>query len=229
MSIFGRYSSFYDPFAKGSPKPNTLKLRVLNVVSAEAVSPPNDSEANESFPLTYNARTNLGIHGQGTVIANCTGPIGLLFSFSTDDQSKSSLYAQITETSVDLWYGPTAPQGSTGYLPPDRVSIQGDVVNEAQAPSSTMPTFLRPEMPYAARYWLSIDHKNGILRFGRDYANLAFVLYEARLKKKVDPGVWHWIDEKYVFIDSLATVDVQQRGGRLTARRGCIRLAVMAS
>ncbi|KAJ7135800.1 RmlC-like cupin domain-containing protein [Mycena epipterygia] len=60
-------------------------------------------------------------------------------------------------------------------------------------------------MKYTARYWVSIDHKNGILRFGRDYANLALVLYEARLKKNVPPG--------YTFIDNLTTVNVQQNGG----------------
>ncbi|KAJ7482462.1 hypothetical protein FB451DRAFT_1364525 [Mycena latifolia] len=271
MSNSGRYSSFYDPFAKGNvvngsdvfpdelrslhidapPPYNTLEC-VLNVVSAEAAtSPPLDSdptvtyykastnlgirgqgivecllnvvsaEAATSPPLdsdptvTYNACTNLGIRGQGTVIANCTSPIALLFSLSTDDQSKLSLYTQITETSVDFGYGPTAPKGSTGYLPLDRMSIQGNVVNAP--PSGTAPIFLRPEMPYPARYWLSIDRKNGILRFGRDYTNLAFVLYEARLKKKVDPGVWHWIDDKYTFIDKLTTVNVQQIGGNLTA------------
>ncbi|KAJ7831327.1 RmlC-like cupin domain-containing protein [Mycena olivaceomarginata] len=234
MSVPGRYSSFYDPFAKGNvvpasdvfpeakalsflhvdaPPPYATLKRVLNIVSAKAVSQP---EANGSDSLTYNASTNLGIHGQGTVIANCTSPTGLLFSFSTEDNSKSSLYAQITEFAVDLWHGPTAPVGSTGYVPPDRVSIQGSVVNEP--PNAPTRTFLRPEIPGPARYWISVDHKNGILRFGRDYVNLAFVLYEARLKQKVDPGVWHWIDEKYAFIDHLTTVNVQQRGGNLTAR-----------
>lgn len=238
MSIVGRHSSFYDPFAEGNvveggsdifpnaevlsplhidappPYSDTLKC-VLNIVSAKAaVRLPKNSKANDSFPLTYNARTNLGIHGQGTVIANCTGPISLLFSFSTDDQSKSSLYAQITETSVEFWYGPTAPQGSTGYLPPDRIVIQGDVVKKS--PSGTT-TFLHPEMPYPARYWLSIDRKNGILRFGRDYANLGFALYAASLKKKVDPGVWHWIDDK-VRVTTLLVEELPAWVDHLTVR-----------
>jgi len=42
-------------------------------------------------------------------------------------------------------------------------------------------------------------------------------LYAASLKKKVDPGVWHWIDDKYAFIEDLTTVNVQQTGGKLTA------------
>ncbi|KAJ7205583.1 hypothetical protein C8J57DRAFT_1734617 [Mycena rebaudengoi] len=217
MSVSGRYSSFYDPFAKGNvvgasdvfpeskltlflhvdaPPPYATLKRVLNVVSAKAISQP---EANGSDSLTYNTSTNLGIHGQGTVIANCTSPTGLLFSFSTEDDSSR-----------------LSPVGSTGYVPPDRVSIKGSVVNEP--PSAPTRTFLRPERAGEARYWISVDHKNGILRFGRDYANLAFVLYEAKLKQKVDPGVWHWIDEKYAFIDHLTTVNVQQRGGNLTAR-----------
>lgn len=113
----------------------------------------------------------------------------------TDDSSNSSLYARVTQGSINFWYGPTPPQGSTGFLPEDRVVIPGEIVNKF-----TTPTFLRPKSPYAARYWFSVDHKNGILRFGRDYANLAFVLYEARLKKYIaDPGVWKWIDDKVWF------------------------------
>ncbi|KAJ7831319.1 hypothetical protein B0H14DRAFT_2592761 [Mycena olivaceomarginata] len=187
------------------PPPYTTLKRVLNVVSAKAVSRP---EANGSDSLTYNASINLGIHGQGTVIANCTSPAGLLFSFSTEDNSKLSLYAQITEFAVNLW--------QHWICAADPVSILGAIVNEP--PKAPTRTFLRPEMSSPARYWISVDHKNGILRFGRDYANLVFVLYEARLKQKVDPGVWHWIDEKYAFIDHLTTVNVQQRGGNPTAR-----------
>lgn len=213
MSVFmdHYYSSFYDPFAEGNvvessdvfpnekalslvhidaPPPYSTLKSIINVVTAKDTAP-SGSEAND-LPLTYNASTNLDIQGQGTVVANCTQPICLLFSFSTNDPSQSSLYAQITENSVDFWYGPTPPKGSTGYLPPDRVEIQGKIIN-------TTPTFLRPDNPYSARYWFSVDHKNGILRFGRDYTNLALTLYEARLKEKVDPGVWHWIDDKVCF------------------------------
>ncbi|KAJ7776563.1 hypothetical protein DFH07DRAFT_936873 [Mycena maculata] len=256
MSAFCRHSSFFDPFAEGNvvedsdifpkakvlsglhidaPPPYSTLKSVLNIASAKVIHLPNDSEANGSFPLTYNAHNNLVIHGQGTVIANCTGPISLLFSFSTEDQSKSSLYAEITETSVQFSYGPTAPHGSIGYLPPDRVLIKGDIIKqpvdgaspEREAKPTIMPMFLRPEMPYTARYWLSIDHNNGILLFGRDYANLALALYEARLKQYVDPGVWHWIDDntyqrkltilQHAFIDNVSIVNVQQKGGNLTA------------
>ncbi|KAJ6536062.1 hypothetical protein B0H19DRAFT_1270876 [Mycena capillaripes] len=107
MSVPGPHSSFYVPFAQGNvvgasdvfreskalsflhvdaPPPYATLKRVLNVVSAGVVSNVSDS-------LTYSARTNLEIHGQGTVIANCTSPTGLLFAVATEDNSKSSLYA----------------------------------------------------------------------------------------------------------------------------------------
>ncbi|KAF7302580.1 hypothetical protein HMN09_00892500 [Mycena chlorophos] len=225
-----RYSNFFDPFAAcnvvqatdvftdtkaltvphiDAPPPYSLALKsVLNVVTART---PNKStwDGSESF-LTYTAQTKLNIHGQGTVIANCTQPVALLFAFATDDRNKSSLYVQVTDKSVEFGYGPSAPPGSSGFLPADRVQITGK-------PIGPTDNFLRPDMPYPARYWVSVDHKNGVLRFGRDYANLSMAMYEAQLKERVPPGVYHWIDEKYAFIDQLTTVTVQQSGGSFTA------------
>lgn len=183
-----------------APPPYSATLKdVLTVVSAKA-----QSTSDEGDSLVYNARAAISILGQGTIVANCTEPNALLFTFSTDDSSKSPLYTQITEKTVNLWYGPSAPSGSTGFLPKDRVEIKGEVIHgKKHGDKDSEPvcteqnhTFLRPNMPYSARYWLSIDHKNGILLFGRDYANLALALYETRLKKRAPPGVWHWTDEK---------------------------------
>ena len=206
MSTFiDRYSSFHDPFAEGNvversdifpkafsslhidaPPPYSNLKSILNVDSARSeASVPNDSN-----DLTYNARASLAIHGQGTAVANCTAPNCLLFTFSTDDNAELSLYTQITERSVDFWYGPSPPTGSDSFLPSDRVAIKGQVAKIPQ------PTFLYPPGDYSVRYWLSVDHKNGILRFGRDYTNLSLALYEARLKKEVSGGPWPWIDPK---------------------------------
>ncbi|KAJ7071430.1 hypothetical protein C8F01DRAFT_433764 [Mycena amicta] len=226
-----RYAAFFDPFAPGNvvqtsdvfpetkvfalphvdapPPYSPSQKSVLTVVTAASASP--DSNTSDASFLTYNARTNLRIQGQGTVIANSTGPLSLLFAFSTKDVSKPTLYIQITENTVDFWYGPSPPQGSAGFLPADRVAIEGRVMG------LSTNTFLRPGMPYPARYWVSVDHKNGILRFGRDYANLSMAMYEAQLKQRVPPGVNHWKNEKYAFIDELTTVTVQQTGGSLTA------------
>jgi hypothetical protein len=213
-----RYASFYDPFAEGNvvgpseifpdvkhlasvhidaPPPYTAAKTVLKVISAEK------SSASDSDGITYDADTKLNIHGQGTVVANCVSPIRLLFTFSTDDSSNPSLYVEVTENTINYWYGPTPPKGSSGFLPGDRVAIQGNLINISPT-ATTAPTYLHAH-DYPARYWLSVDHKNGLLRFGRDYTNYALALYEAKLKKLVPPGVWHWSDDKvqiYLFLNS---------------------------
>ncbi|VDB87461.1 unnamed protein product [Peniophora sp. CBMAI 1063] len=227
MSIFAdRYASFFDPFADGNvveksdvfrdalssvhvdaPPPYQPNLKgILTVVSAEAV------DHKSSDAIQYVATTDMAIHGQGTVIASCTMPTRLLFTFNTDGGDRA-LYVAVYESSVEFGYGPAAPPGSNGFLP-ERVTIEGSVVGDS-VDSGLAPTFLRPTLQYPARYWLSVDHKNGILRFGRDYANLTLTLYAAELKKRVDPGVLHWKDDNYEFIDKLTTVTVQQLGGDL--------------
>lgn len=227
MSLFtDRYASFFDPFAEGNvveksdvfpdaflslhvdaPPPYQPNLKsILSVVSAEEV----DVEHKSADSLQYSATTDMVIHGQGTVVASCSMPLRLLFSFNTDDRTRA-LYVAAAETSVEFGYGSAAPAGSTGYLPgpAELVPIKGYVVGDSET-SGLAPTFLRPTMEYPARYWLSVDHKNGILRFGRDYANLAMTLYEAKLKERASPGVWHWMDKNVgSFIYDLITITIR--------------------
>lgn len=200
-----RYSSFHDPFAEGNivgasdifpdafsflhidaPPPYSNLESILKVESARL----EETLPNDSNDLIYNAHATLAIHGQGTAVANCTAPNRLLFTFSTDDNAElsRSLYTQITERSINFWYGPSPPADSDGFLPPDRVAIEGRVV---KIPEST---FLYPPGDYSARYWLSVDHKNGILLFGRDYTNLSLALYKVILKREITGHPWPWID-----------------------------------
>jgi hypothetical protein len=219
-----RYSSFFDPFAKGNvvgpsklfpevealsslhidaPPPYTTPANnVISIVSALAPSP---QDPNEAPSLAYEVEpTRLAIRGQGTVVANCTGPDRLFFTFLADNGPEDpqlamyALYAEIADDSVKFWYGPAPPDGaSAGFQPGDRVAIPGNLVNDPQsnkAPSNLRPTFLHQHQE-PARYWMSVDHKNGVLRFGRDYVNLSLALYEANMKE-VKNGVERWIDEK---------------------------------
>lgn len=141
--------------------------------------------------LSYNLQAKLDIHGQGTVIANCTAPMRLLFTFSMDPddttQPQWALYVPVTENSIEFWHGPAAPAGSTGFLPGahDLVLIKGEKVNDADA-------FLRPGVKYpgGSRYWMSVDSRNGVLRFGRDYTNVGLTLFEAILKDQVAAAPW---------------------------------------
>jgi len=161
----------------------------VNDKSAITAAPARITAFKASSSLTYHAQTTLAIRGQGTAIANCTSPERLLFTFSTDDKTQLSLYTQVTEQSVDFWYGPSPPTGAIGFLPVDRNVIKGDVSTKV-----SHVKFLYPPRDHPTRYWLSVDHKNGILRFGRDFTNLSSTLYEARLKKE-ESGVSCWIDE----------------------------------
>jgi len=199
-----RYSSFHDPFAEGNivgasdifpdaflslhidaPPPYGNLESILKVDSARLEGTlPNDSN-----DLIYNAHANLAIRGQGTAVANCTAPNRLLFTFSTDEDDELSLYTQITERSINFWYGSSPPADSDGFLPQDRVAIEGRVLKIPE------PTFLYPPGDYSVRYWLSVDHKNGVLLFGRDYTNRSLALYEVILKNEVTGGPWPWIDE----------------------------------
>jgi len=184
---------------------------VATVGSASSeITLPRDLDSN-NFSITYNLQTNLDIHGQGTIIANCTAPIRLLFCFWTNDNTQPSLYTQVMEKSVDFWYGPTPPKDSTGFLPSDRIAIKGNIVNSPKISQSNIktPTFLYPQKDYPVRYWLSVDQKNGVLRFGRHYTSLSLALYEARLKQKVEPGVWRWIDDKVcIFLSESCRADL---------------------
>lgn len=215
--FFQRSASFFDPFAEinvvgpseifpdakqlsglhvDAPPPYS-EVKSLKVVSAETPRLPNDSSDGSS--LIYNASTKLSIHGQGTVVANCVSPRHLLFTFSTDDASKPSIYIEVTTNTINFSYGPTPPAGSTGFLPPDRVAIPGAVKN-LSAQAHSVSTYLHTHN-FPARYWLSVDHKNGILLFGRDLTNLSLALYEAKLRSLDTTGVPRWIDEKvYIFI-----------------------------
>jgi hypothetical protein len=103
MASLDRLAAFYDPFAKGNfvgpskkftklsfdhidaPPPYTggfTEEAILRVVSAHATT---GTESEDDQSITYTASTQLRIKGQGTVVANCTSPSRLLFTFVSDD------------------------------------------------------------------------------------------------------------------------------------------------
>ncbi|KAI0273448.1 RmlC-like cupin domain-containing protein, partial [Gloeopeniophorella convolvens] len=68
-------------------------------------------------------------------------------------------------------------------------------------------------------YWVSLDRKNGALRYGKKYLNAGLTLYEVNLKHMSGDGVPEWNDETYASFDNLTHVTVTQVGGDIGALR----------
>lgn len=175
-------------------------LPAAGVISLTGPLPP--APKPESSPTTDRKPTppvneyKLPVPGQGT-IAVSSNP-GDTFTLAVGSEEwEALLLMRVGTDSCKLSY--TSGDGSIVDIRSVEVPATGAATKKAGIKTTN---------------WLSIDHKNGILRYGKHYTNVKNTLLCVDLKKKDnDKGISVWNQGGYAWIEKLNTVRIVHEVG----------------
>lgn len=178
-------STFFDPFFRIQETANLLDAVHLS------------DESSPAKFISDNDDHNLPIKGQGTISLQSDANDLLMFELRPADH-KQSLFLEIGRNEVSLYQADKLQDDPLAWQP---------TFNQTPIPfeylKKPLDASLRPGVK--TTYWLSLDRSNGIIMYGKYYANRSMTLVQAELKK-TEKGVKVWKDKEYEWLETLDEV-----------------------
>jgi hypothetical protein len=175
------YSYFHNPFANANRAESGQQLISAPVPESLVLV----GKKPQEVPVWSRGSAPLPVKGQGTVVAHVKNAEALEFIFRSESGDGIALFVAVFSDHVGFWYGPSRPDFSPGDG--DLTEIKGENAHRVSREG-----FVRPNK--TDNHWLSIDPKNGRLKYGRGYVNATQILYEAPLMvRDEEKGVYKWI------------------------------------
>jgi hypothetical protein len=214
MDLADRLAAHLNPLAPENLDPSGTLVRRAPIPPAH-VRATTEVALPERVQVFETGEAPLPVIGQGTVVVSVANARELLFALpqaDNGDDDGRALYALISSDGCALR---VAPAGATSFA---EASADALVLEDKPGPLVKEARYLVPG-PEPDTYWLSVDKKNGIIRYGRGYVNLSQALYEVTLGVfDKENGVCKWADKKFQFIERLAKVQILQFGGDKDAK-----------
>ncbi|KAK2755774.1 hypothetical protein FQN54_005924 [Arachnomyces sp. PD_36] len=179
-------STFFDPFFRIQ--------ETANLLSAVHLS----DEKNPPQLVSEDGDHDLPIQGQGTISLSSNAKKLLRFELRTSD-GKNSLYLEIGDRECHLYGAEQSSEDPLKYQAPK---------NPKRIPFEYLkkPADAGLRSGVKSTYWLSIDRNNGIIMYGKYYANRSMALIQTELKKTTKEGVKVWVDDSYAWLETLKEV-----------------------
>lgn len=176
-------SSFFDPFFRIQETANLLDAVHLSHEKGKFVSDDGDHD--------------LPIKGQGTISISSDAQ-SLLHIELRPTGGKQSLFLEVGTEKCQLYQAGKGSDDPLKYQKP---------VNATQIPFTYLKQVFDATLRSGEKttYWLSLDRSNGIIMYGKYYANRSMALLQAELKDTKD-GVKVWKKEEYAWLETLKEV-----------------------
>jgi hypothetical protein len=187
-------SNFFDPFYRIQETANLLDSVHLGDEAAPLISISKDGDH------------TLPIAGQGTVSVSSKAKNLLRFMFQPGNAAKQRLFLDIGTKECQLY--------ESDY---DVDSISPSIVDSPE--NTAIPyevTFLKKKSDACLRpgvdttYWVSLDRSNGVIMYGKYYANRSMALMQAEFKCTTEHGVKDWKQKEYEWLGTLTELLVIQ-------------------
>jgi hypothetical protein len=185
-------SNFFDPFFRIQETANLLDAVHLSEVKEPVKFISDDGDH------------DLPIMGQGTISLSSDAK-NLLRLELRPTGGKESVYLHVGAQECQLFQAERSPDDPLKYEPPEKpIPIPFEYLKQVSDAS------LRPGVK--TTYWLSLDRSNGIIMYGKYYANRSMTLLQAELKETVR-GVQVWKRKEYEWLETLKEVYAIQDPG----------------
>lgn len=179
-------SDFFDPFFRIQETANLLDSVHLT---------------DETGPIKFvsdDGDHDLPIQGEGTISLSSDAQHLLHFELRPTG-GKQSLFLEIGTEGCQLYEAHRSPDDPLKYHKP---------TNPKAIPFSYLKQGFDAALRHGKKttYWLSLDRSNGVIMYGKYYANRSMALLQAELKKKDEKGVMVWKEKHYAWLEKLKEV-----------------------
>lgn len=202
--------SFFNPFENLEHSPRKVG-KGARLAKASSGNYRADDSGVRPIPITIAAdkQRTLPIIGQGAIALLAEKITDLVIAVSSESEPTSpALYLSVSITACSFAIA-SPPVVGVGLAWAGRPG-DGAQTLSASALKGAELCFIRPRA--RETYWLSIDKKNCILRYGKSYLNATMTLLEAQLGTKTKGGSATWSKPEYEFISKLNNIQVFTAG-----------------
>ena len=180
-------SHFFDPFYRIQETANLLDSVHLS------------DQPEKAKLINSNNERDLPILGQGTISVSSDAKNLLRFAIKTADNGNEGLFLDIGTKECLLYQSHVDPTDDTPpKFNPATVPVRFDVEllkpisDVCLSPPVTTAGNIKAPNANKTTYWLSLDRSNGVIMYGKYYANRSMTLLQVVLKDTLESGVKAW-------------------------------------